>query len=121
MIVHPFRRPWSRADAAAERPVVVTPNPHILSTSSTMLGVCMTVLSLSKLDDDPLPYWFIDKLVAVAAVLFLWSCVCSFLSLRGFSPTPRGALRLERQAEWVFMIGLTMLAVAAVILAFVVH
>ncbi|MCC7120396.1 MAG: hypothetical protein IT493_02465 [Gammaproteobacteria bacterium] len=95
--------------------------PHILSTSSTMLGVCMTVLSLSKLDDDPLPYWFIDKLVAIAAVLFLTSCVCSFLSLRGFGDTLRGALRLERHAEWVFMAGLTMLAVAAVILAFIVR
>jgi len=95
--------------------------PHILATSSTMLGVCMTVLSLSKLDDDPLPYWFIDKLVAIAAVLFLTSCVCSFLSLRGFGRSLRAALRLERQAEWVFMTGLTLLAVAAVILAFIVQ
>ncbi|HMM75897.1 MAG TPA: hypothetical protein PJ986_09320 [Gammaproteobacteria bacterium] len=103
----------SRGEAAAGPASI----PHILSTSSTMLGVCMTVLSLTKLDDDPLPYWFIDKLVAIAAVLFLVSCVCSFLSLRGFGETPR----LERHAEWVFMTGVTMLAIAAVTLAFIVH
>ncbi len=94
---------------------------HILPTASTMLGVCMTVLSLTKLVDDPLPYWLIDKLVAIAAVLFLASCVCSFLSLRGFGETARGTLRLERHAEWVFMAGLTMRGVAAVILAFIVQ
>lgn len=100
---------------------VDSPIHHILSTSSTMLGVCMTVLSLSKLDDDPLPYWLIDKLVAVAALMFLASCVCSFLSLRGLPHTRRGSMMLERRAEWVFMSGLTMLGLAAVILAFIVQ
>ncbi|MGD9602936.1 MAG: hypothetical protein AB7O21_04135 [Gammaproteobacteria bacterium] len=81
----------------------------------------MTVLSLSRLNDDRLPYWLIDKLVAIAALMFLWSCVYSFKSLRGFGETVKGSLRLERHAEWVFMAGLMMLATAAVILAFVVH
>lgn len=90
--------------------------PHILSTSSTMLGVCMTVLSLNKLGDDPLPYWFIDKLVALAALLFLASSLCSFLSLR----SKDGSISLERRAEVVFISGLALLAGAAVILAFIV-
>jgi len=95
--------------------------PHILSTSSTMLGVCMTVLSLSKLNDDPLPYWLIDKLVALAALLFLASCLCSFLSLRSAYRTARASLALERRAEVIFIAGVSMLASAAVILAFIVR
>lgn len=86
-----------------------------------MLGVCMTVLSLTKLDDNPLSYWLIDKLVAVAALMFLTSCVCSFLSLREIPHTRRGSVILERRAEWVFMAGLTMLGCAAAILAFIVE
>ncbi len=86
-----------------------------------MLGVCMTVLSLSNLANDPPPYWIIDKLVAIAAVMFLGSCVCSFLSLRGYAYGFRNSLRLELRAEWVFMAGLAMLGIAAVILAFIVQ
>lgn len=91
--------------------------PHILSTSSTMLGVCMTVLSLNKLGDDPVPYWFIDKLVALAALLFLASSLCSFLSLRSGDESNG----LERRAELIFISGLSMLAAAAVVLAFIVR
>jgi|LNFM01.1.fsa_nt_gb hypothetical protein len=95
--------------------------PHILSTSSTMLGVCMTVLSLTKLSHDPLPYWLIDKVVALAALLFLTSCLCSFVSLRDVSHGLARSLRLEQRAEWIFMTGLLLLGVGAVILAFVVE
>jgi len=108
----------NRHEAPAPRPLA-TPGraiPHILSTSSTMLGVCMTVLSLNKLGDDPLPYWFIDKLVALAALMFLASSLCSFISLRSEDES----MGLERRAEVIFIGGLALLAGAAVILAFIV-
>lgn len=94
--------------------------PHILTTSATMLGVCMTVLSLGQLDDDRMSYWLIDKLVAVAAILFLASSLYSFLSLRQSGHALAKATRYERRAEWVFMSGLGLLALGAGLLAFVV-
>ena len=94
--------------------------PHILSTSATMLGVCMTVLSLSRLNDDQLSFWFIDKLVALAGLLFLTSCLCSFLSMRQLNKTVSVASRFERLAESIFMTGISLLALVAVILAFIV-
>ena len=93
--------------------------PHILSTSATMLGVCMTVLSLSKLNDDLLSHWVIDKLMALAAVMFLGSCLCSFHSMRRFDLS-LVATRFERFAETIFVAGLVLLAIGAVILAFIV-
>ncbi len=93
--------------------------PHILSTSATMLGVCMTVLSLSKLNDDRFSFWVIDKLMALAALMFLASCLCSFHSMRRFDISSI-ASRFERLAEGVFVAGLIMLAIGAVILAFIV-
>ena len=94
--------------------------PHILSTSATMLGVCMTVLSLSRLDNDQISFWLIDKIVAIAGLLFLTSCLCSFLSMRQLNKTASVASRFERLAESIFMTGISLLALVAVILAFIV-
>ena len=85
-----------------------------------MLGVCMTVLSLSRLDNDQISFWLIDKIVAIAGLLFLTSCLCSFLSMRQLNKTVSVASRFERLAESIFMTGISLLALVAVILAFIV-
>ena len=85
-----------------------------------MLGVCMTVLSLSRLDDDQISFWLIDKIVAIAGLLFLTSCLCSFLSMRQLNKTVSVASRFERLAESIFMTGISLLALVAVTLAFIV-
>ena len=90
---------------------------HIFPTSATMLGVCMTVLSLSRLDDQAPAFWLIDKLVAMAAIIFLISCFVSFLSLRLGPRTRVNAAALERRAEYAFMLGIAVLATSAVLLA----
>ncbi len=86
-----------------------------------MLGVCMTVLSLSRLDDGHQLHWLIDKMVALAALMFLASSISSLLSLRGHRGGRRAALRLERRAETIFISGLSLLGLGAVLLAFIVR
>lgn len=89
---------------------------HILPASATMIGVCMTVLSIGHL--GPAGEWrmVIDKLLAVDALVFLVSALLSFMSmrLRGSGP------RYEARAELVFIAGLGLLALGAVVLAFVI-
>jgi hypothetical protein len=87
---------------------------HILPTSATMVGVCMTVLAISRLVPSGLLRLFEDKLIALDALLFLASAVLSFLSIR----SGRGVARLEQRAETVFIIGLALLTLAAVVVAF---
>jgi hypothetical protein len=95
-------------------------SPHIMSTSGTLLGVTMTVLSLSRLDDDhTLFFWLIDKLVAVSSLIFLFSCVLSFRSIQCTNVVL--ATQFERRAEYLFMAGLVLLAAGAVTLAFVIE
>lgn len=81
-----------------------------------MIGVCMTVLSIGHL--GPAGEWrmVIDKLLAVDALVFLVSALLSFISmrLRGSGP------RYEARAELVFIAGLGLLALGAVVLAFVI-
>lgn len=87
---------------------------HILPASATMVGVCMTVLSIGRLGPSGEWRMLIDKLLAVDALVFLTSALLSFMSMRW-----RGTDSLyESRAEVVFIIGLGLLALGAVALAF---
>ncbi len=87
---------------------------HILPTSATMIGVCMTVLTIGHLTAAGDIRWLIDKLLASDALMFLASAVMSFMSLR-----VRASRRsLELRAEWVFIVALALLALIATVLAF---
>lgn len=87
---------------------------HILPTSATMIGVCMTVLSIGHLRPDGHSRVLIDKLLAFDALIFLASAVLSFVSMRSRHEGPRH----ERRAELLFLAGLAILALGAVAIAF---
>lgn len=87
---------------------------HILPTSATMIGVCLTTLYISLLGPLGTRRVMVDKLMAVDALVFLASAVLSFLSMR----SRRWGARAERYAETVFIVGLGLLALGAVVLAF---
>ncbi|GAC1430372.1 MAG: hypothetical protein NVSMB6_29290 [Burkholderiaceae bacterium] len=89
---------------------------HILPTSATMVGVCMTVLAIRHLAPGTDAHVIIDKLLAIDALLFLFSGIFSFSSIR----SPLSAARLERYAEQIFLIAQGLLALGAVGLAFVI-
>ena len=87
---------------------------HILPTSATMVGVCMTVLSIGQLRPQGETRWLTDKLLAIDALVFLVSALLSFMSMR----LKRRRVRLEVQAELVFIVGLGLLAMSAIVLVF---
>ena len=89
---------------------------HILPTSATMTGVCMTVLSLIHLTHGSELRWALDKLLALDALTFLASAVLSFVSMRS---KPNGE-DLESRAEGIFIAGLALLALGAIAIAFVI-
>lgn len=86
---------------------------HILPASATMVGVCMTVISIVKITPQ-LDASLIDEALALDSVLFLASAILSFVSMRS---AERGT-RLERWAETMFLVALGFVAIVAVILAF---
>lgn len=89
---------------------------HILPTSATMIGVCLTALYISLLGPPSEGRVLVDKLLALDGLVFLASALLSFLSMR----VARQARRWESLAESVFVGGLGLLALGAVVLAFVV-
>lgn len=77
-------------------------SPQILNSSSNFLGFCflvITSLKFFKLSATS----FIDEITAVCFVIFMFSCLCAFLSIR--SNTKRAEF-YETLAEYSFLIGL---------------
>ncbi len=104
----------SSATRSAEGPPGNGLSAHILPASATMIGVCMTVLSIGHLAPADALRLVIDKVLAVDSIVFLLSATLSFLSMRS---RRMGALH-EARAETVFIMGLVLLALVAVVLAF---
>jgi hypothetical protein len=101
-------------DARRPRATTASLSSHILPTSATMVGVCMTVLSLGRLTHDGRLGMFIDKVLAADAVVFLISAVLSFLSIR----IHQEAKRAEDWAEELFLLGLLLSTLSAILIAF---
>lgn len=79
-----------------------------------MIGVCLTTLYISLLGPVGTRRVVVDKLMAVDALVFLASAVLSFMSMR----LRRLGARFESYSETVFIAGLGLLALGAVVLAF---
>ncbi|MDI6751178.1 MAG: hypothetical protein QMD73_13465 [Rhodocyclaceae bacterium] len=99
---------------ARDSPALHQLSSHILPTSATMVGVCMTVLSIGRLSQAGRLGFFIDKLLAADAIIFLASAVLSFLSIR----VVVRASRLEGWAEEFFLVGLILITLITVLIAF---
>jgi hypothetical protein len=89
---------------------------HIFTASAAMVGVCLTVIgiirvviSLRKAD------LFVDDLLAWDAILYLLSCLLSYGALR--TRRTRRNHRLERSADAIFLIALTITAINAGLIA----
>jgi hypothetical protein len=75
---------------------------HILNASSNLLGICFIVLTSLKVLGKS-EKTIIDEITVVAIVLFMASCIFSFLSIRGIGK--RSAM-LEGIAGVIFLGGL---------------
>jgi hypothetical protein len=87
---------------------------HILPTSATMTGVCVTIISIVRLTESRHQIsTIIDNLLAINSLIFLLSCFLSYLSMR---PLPRSE-RFEKYADIFFLIGLFLMVIGGFLLA----
>jgi multisubunit Na+/H+ antiporter MnhF subunit len=73
---------------------------HVLPSSSTMIGVCIGVITLvqvAKLGDKT----YVDDVLAYDTLLFISACVLSYLSIRKGDHR-----RLELVADIAFLLGM---------------
>ncbi|MBC7829003.1 MAG: hypothetical protein H7122_14735 [Chitinophagaceae bacterium] len=89
-------------------------SPHILNTSSTLLGLCFIVLTSLKVTNRT-EATIIDELTAVAILMFMTSSFLSFQSMRS-QKTP--SVLYEKIADFIFLAGLFFLFVTTVLIIF---
>jgi hypothetical protein len=86
---------------------------HILPTSSNLLGLCFVILTfikILKLGHETL----LDEIVSTAIVLFFISSFFSYVSMR----SDRWTQLYEKIADSIFLIGLFLLSMASILVAF---
>jgi hypothetical protein len=86
---------------------------HILPNSAQLVGVCITVISLTKALHIGHVGSVLDKLLALDALFFTVSAALSYASMRGIR-----SASLEKHADIIFMMGLLELGVCAILLSF---
>jgi len=88
---------------------------HILPTSSNLLGICFVILNFVKLwKVGRVETLIIDKVIVVAMLFFLAASLLSYSSMR--SVHKAGAY--ERIADTIFLAGLVLLTLIALVMAF---
>lgn len=90
---------------------------HILPTAATMVGVCMTVISIVKVVELTHGPSRIDEYLAVDSLFFLLSAGCSYLSIRARISGKRRT-KLEQAADLSFMMGMIAMTAIALLFAF---
>ncbi|HLA55168.1 MAG TPA: hypothetical protein VK623_03650 [Flavobacterium sp.] len=85
--------------------------PHILTASSTLLGLCFVVLTSFKVNNFR-ETSIIDEFTSVAIVMFMASCLLSYLSMRNKMP----GRAYEKVADIVFLSGLGFLFVTTMLI-----
>jgi hypothetical protein len=86
---------------------------HILNTSATLFGLCYVVFTSLKslrLDANTL----IDEFTAISMVLFMISCIFSFLAIR----RAKRSTLFENIADYVFLAGLFTLFIITIAIIF---
>jgi len=87
---------------------------HILPTSATMVGVCVTAIGIVRLMTAGTVEYYVDKLLAIDSILFV---ACSSVSFAAVRMADR-AEQLESIAESMFLVGLFLLGIASVFMVF---
>ncbi len=87
---------------------------HILPSSATMIGVCMTVISVAQLIPKHSISRHVKELLAFDSLLFLASSMLSYFSIRH----PGSGIKNERLADIIFLLGLAVMVVVGFVIAF---
>jgi hypothetical protein len=90
---------------------------HILPSSGTMVGVCVTLIGLVKIVEARIGPSRVDEYAGIASLFFLASAMTSYISMRKAERTVLGA-SLETAADVLFLTGLVSITLIAFFFAY---
>ena len=89
---------------------------HILPTSATMVGVCLTAVGLVKIIERRMGPSHVDEYFSLNSIIFLVSNVAAYLALR--TSNPERVNRYESVADNMFVIGMIVMVVITILFAY---
>ncbi len=104
----------STDNSAANNSKYIRLADHILPSSATMIGVCMTVISLAHLIPKPNISRHVNEMLAFDSLLFLSSAMLSYFSLRHHEM----AAKFERMADVIFLVAISLMVVVGFVVSF---
>jgi len=87
---------------------------HILPVSATMVGVCVTVISVAQLIPVHGISKHADEILAIDGLFFLVSAILSYFSIRH----PMSSSKFERIADITFLLALAIMVIVGFIISF---
>jgi hypothetical protein len=87
---------------------------HILPVAATMVGVCMTVITVMQLAPKNRVSSIADQLLAVDSLIFLASTFLSYWTIR----PSKASLNTEVWADRLFLVGMAMMVLISFLVAF---
>lgn len=83
---------------------------HILITASTMIGVCLTVITIFKVTNFHLKT-YADELLGIDTLLFISSCFLSYISIRQGNNK-----KIELIADNLFIAAMSILVIIGIVI-----
>ncbi len=87
---------------------------HILPVAATMVGVCMTVITVMQLAPKNSISSWADNLIAIDSLLFLASTILSYWSVRH----EENLVKTESYADRLFLLGMIMMVLISFLVSF---
>ncbi len=91
----------------------------VFSVSAAMVGVCLTVIQLIKMNGNQSQYTIVDEMLAVDAIVFMVACITAFLTLKSKRHSPFKN-KLEKISDGCFLLAISTMVVAVALVAFTV-
>ncbi len=90
---------------------------HIFSVSAALVGVCLTVIGIFRAIGELKNFsTFGDNILAIDALIFLASCMFAYSSLRSRKENHKH--KLEKIADILFIVGLSLMAIVCAVIAY---
>lgn len=89
-------------------------SPHILSSSTNLLGFCLIILTGIKITRTS-EVSYVDEIAAITAFLLMMSCLFSFLSIR--AEVEAQSEKMENIADYIFLLSLVLLSCTIILIS----
>jgi multisubunit Na+/H+ antiporter MnhF subunit len=89
----------------------------VFSVSAAMVGVCLTVIQLIKMNGDQQSNTIVDEILALDSIVFMLACVLSFLALKSKRHSQLKKI-LENTGDSCFLLAISTMVVAITLVVY---